>query len=116
MSKKQKNKQFNKKNNNLGNGPSLTNDLEGYFKHIEDKSYTLGKEFMQFRYKKNDWGYVRNESLEFFEEWLSYYINYCDVDILSGTSLQYQNAYYRELSRAPSEEHFYKQYNFFSSY
>mmetsp|Transcript_20409 Transcript_20409/g.17725 ORF Transcript_20409/g.17725 Transcript_20409/m.17725 type:complete len:253 (+) Transcript_20409:219-977(+) len=70
---------------------------------------------MQFRYKRNDWGYIRNDSLEFFEEWLPYYIQACEVDLLSGKMKQVQ-VFQKELSRAPSEEFFYKSYDFFQSY
>jgi hypothetical protein len=69
---------------------------------------------MQFKYKRNDWGYVRNEPLEFYEEWLPFYLQFCEIDLLAGKADQYQLAH-KDLSRAPSEEVFYKSYNFHST-
>jgi hypothetical protein len=82
---------------------------------ILERSTWLGHEFQNFRYKRNDWRWVKNEHYDFFEEWLPYYVTACEVDLLAGKLGEIQVPQ-KELARAPSEEVFYKSYSFFKDY
>jgi len=112
----QKNKQ--KNNNKKWNEeiiPVLTPEQHRHAQLILERSIWLGKEYQAFRYKKNDFRWVKNNQYDFFEEWLPYYISACEVDLLAGKLAQNQVPQ-KDLTRAPTEEIFFKSYDFFKDY
>lgn len=110
---KDKNK---KKNDAVYNYFTMPTNIAGYANEVLQKSIQLGKQYQEFRYKRNDWRYHSNENLETFSTWLPFFQQACDVDLLKGELefLQLTSKY--SLSQAPTIEHFFKSYNFFGQH
>ena len=111
----QKNKNKNKKEVHVEDF-SMPSDVANWTDHIIKKSIELGKQYQDFRYKRNDWKFQSNTELETFGLWLPHFVQAYEVDALKGELEFLQITNKSNLSHAPSLEHFFKSYNFFGNF
>ncbi len=95
---------------------TMSSDIANWADHIVKKSIELGKQYQDFRYKRNDWKFQANSDLETFGLWLPHFIQAYEVDALKGELEFLQLTNKSNLSHAPSVEHFFKSYNFFNNF
>ena len=115
MSLNKNNKNKNKKNQPDYEAFSMPFDIQQYSDAIIKKSIELGKKLIDFKQKRNDWRYTSNQDLETFTQWLPYFQQAHDVDLLKGELDFIQLTNKHSISAAPSIDHFFKSYNFFNN-
>ena len=102
------------------NGPqnffTLPSEIQLYTGRIIGKSQELGNHCRNFRQRKNDFKHVSNENLETFTQWLPFYQEACDIDLMKGELEFIQIKNKNNLGSAPSLEILFKSYNFFEEY